>query len=149
MSKCQFALLSAYRVGYNRQQVYWRAAKKEIVVEAKGFAVEQHTDEKAFHLIFKKAAEPEPETFKKSSPVRKAFFQRSLRAIEELQELDEKSLTEAVQAPTDYSVLVSALQSEEALASMRSRDPLAGARIRGLEAKRKLLEAEGGALSSA
>ncbi|HKE23875.1 MAG TPA: hypothetical protein VKB88_16025 [Bryobacteraceae bacterium] len=74
MSKCQFALLSAYRVGYDRQQVYWRAAKKEIVIEAKGFAVEQHTDEKAFHLIFKKAAEPEPETFKKSSPVRKAFF---------------------------------------------------------------------------
>jgi len=46
-------------------------------------------------------------------------------------------------------VLVSALQTEEALASIRARDPLAGARVRGLEAKRKLLEGEGGTISSA
>jgi hypothetical protein len=72
-----------------------------------------------------------------------------LRAIEELQSLDEKTLAEAVQVPTDYSVLLSALNTEEALASIRAHDPLAGARLRGLEAKRKLLEVEGGALSTA
>jgi hypothetical protein len=58
-------------------------------------------------------------------------------------------LAEAVQAPTDYSVLLSALNAEEALTSIRAHDPLAGARLRGLEAKRKLVEAEGGALSTA
>jgi len=52
--------------------------------------------------------------------------------------MDERKLAEAVQAPTDYSGLVSALTSEEALATIRSRDPLAGARLRGIEAKRKL-----------
>lgn len=87
--------------------------------------------------------------FKNTSAIRHIFFQRSLRAIEELQSLDEKTLAEAVQAPTDYSVLLSALNAEEALTSIRAHDPLAGARLRGLEAKRKLVEAEGGALSTA
>ena len=63
--------------------------------------------------------------------------------------MDERKLAEAVQAPTDYSVLVSALTSDEALATIRARDPLAGARLRGIEAKRQLLEAEGGSVSSA
>jgi biotin operon repressor len=63
--------------------------------------------------------------------------------------MDEGKLAVAVQGPTDYSVLVSALASEEALASIRDRDPLAGARLRGIEAKRKLLESEGAPLSSA
>ena len=63
--------------------------------------------------------------------------------------MDERKLAEAVQAPTDYSVLVSALTSDEALATIRARDPLAGARLRGIDAKRQLLEAEGGSLSSA
>lgn len=58
--------------------------------------------------------------------------------------MDERKLAEAVQAPTDYSVLVSALTSEEALTNIRARDPLAGARLRRIEAKRQLLEAEGG-----
>jgi biotin operon repressor len=94
-------------------------------------------------------SESNPTILKNTSAIRNIFFRRSLRAIEELQSLDEKTLAEAVQAPTDYSVLLWALNTEEALASIRAHDPLAGARLRGLEAKRRLLEAEGGALSTA
>jgi hypothetical protein len=100
--------------------------------------------------IFRRSGAPQGAgPAKKRNHIREAFFRRSLRAIEELQAIDERKLAEAVQAPTDYSVLVSALTSDEALATIRARDPLAGARLRGIEAKRQLLEAEGGSLSSA
>jgi len=102
-----------------------------------------------FLVMFKHTpAKPNIAVLRKPNQVREIFFQRSLRAIEELKSLDEQKLVEAVQAPTDYSVLVSALSTEDALASIRVHDPLAGARLRGLAAKRKLLEAEGGTLSS-
>jgi len=138
----QFACADAY--------CSWATSNKKIVVEVKGFSVEQKTKKNVFLLVFRhtgsaRGADSSPKT----NAIREVFFRRSLRAIEELQAMDERKLAEAVQAPTDYSVLVSALTSEEALATIRSRDPLAGARLRGIEAKRKLLEAEGGALSSA
>ncbi len=139
------ARLSTDRFACESEHVSWRTREREIVIQAKGFAIEQHTDGKAFHLVFK----TRPAAGEKANPVRRIFLQRSLRAIEQLQGLEESKLAEAVQAPTDYSVLISALKSEEALASLRAADPLAGARVRGLEAKRRLLEAEGGAVSSA
>lgn len=147
--KMAISRLSRYQFAFGHGHCSWRTPKKKVVIRSRGFSVEQHTDHKAFHLVFKRAhSEPESAPSKKGSPIRKIFFQRSLRAIQELQGLDEKKLAEAVQAPTDCSVLVAVLNTEEALASIRTHDPLAGARLRGLEAKRKLMEAEGGALSS-
>jgi hypothetical protein len=138
----QFACADAY--------CSWSTSHKKIVVEVKGFSLEQKAKKDFFLLVFRHSGSPKgtgPAT--KGNPIREAFFRRSLRAIEDLQAIDERKLAEAVQAPTDYSVLVSALTSDEALATLRTRDPLAGARLRGIEAKRKLLEAEGGSLSSA
>lgn len=138
----QFACADAY--------CSWSTSHKKIVVELKGFSVEQKAKKGFLLLVFRHSGSPKgigPST--NSNPIREVFFRRSLRAIEELQGMDERKLAEAVQAPTDYSVLVSALTSDEALATIRARDPLAGARLRGIEAKRKLLEAEGGSVSSA
>ncbi len=138
----QFACADAY--------CSWSTSHRKIVVEVKGFSVEQKARKNFLLLVFRHSGFPKgtgPST--KNNPIREAFFRRSLRAIEELQEMDERKLAEAVQAPTDYSVLVSALTSDEALATIRARDPLAGARLRGIEAKRKLLEAEGGSVSAA
>jgi hypothetical protein len=144
------AHLSNYQFSSSHEYCSWKTPKKKVVIQSKGFAVEQQISDKAFHLVFRVSrTESNPTDLKKTSVIRHIFFQRSLRAIEELQSLDEKTLAEAVQAPTDYSVLLSALNTEEALASIRAHDPLAGARLRGLEAKRKLVEAEGGALSTA
>jgi hypothetical protein len=138
----QFACADAY--------CSWATSNKKIVVEVKGFSVEQKAKKNFLLLVFKHSNSPKQMgQSPHANPIREVFFRRSLRAIEELQAMDERKLAEAVQAPTDYSVLVSALTSEEALATIRSRDPLAGARLRGIEAKRRLLEAEGGALSSA
>lgn len=144
------AHLADYQFASSHEHCWWKTPKSKVVIQSKGFAVEQQIQNKAFYVVFRLAgSESKPTASKKVSAIRNIFFQRSLRAIEELQSLDEKKLAEAVQAPTDYSVLLSALNTEEALASIRSHDPLAGARLRGLDAKRKLVEAEGGALSTA
>jgi hypothetical protein len=83
-----------------------------------------------------------------TSKVREIFLTRGLKALGALNLLDESTLVEATKASSDYSVLVSALTTEEALVPIRSLDPLAGARLRGFEAKRRLLEEEGGCVSS-
>src|SRR5258708_7449658 len=141
--------LAAYRFAYDHEHCSWTTSKQKIVLRVKDFAVEQQTTKNTFLVMFKHTpAKPNIAVLRKPNQVREIFFQRSLRAIEELKSLDEQKLVEAVQAPTDYSVLVSALSTEDALASIRVHDPLAGARLRGLAAKRKLLEAEGGTLSS-
>lgn len=47
----------------------------------------------------------------------------------------------------DLDELIAVLARPEALADLRRRDPLAPARLRGVRAKRQLLEAEGGVVS--
>jgi hypothetical protein len=144
------ARLSDYQFFSSLDQCSWKTPNRKVVLQSKGFAVEQQMIDKAFCMVFRVHRSPfNPAVPRKTSAVRNIFFQRSLRAIVELQSLDEKTLAEAVQAPTDYSVLLSALNTEEALASIRAHDPLVGARLRGLEVKRNLVEAEGGALSTA
>ena len=60
--------------------------------------------------------------------------------------MGEASLREAVSAPSDYAVLLMALESEPGLAALTHEDPLAQARLRGIEARTRLLTAEGGTL---
>lgn len=142
--------LSDVQFSYFCDYCLWKTPKKKVVVEYKGFTVEQQTHDRIFYVTFRLLkTQLHTGAVKKASPIRNIFWHRSMRAVEELQSLDEKKLAEAVQAPTDVSVLLTALSTEEALASIRAHDPLAGARLRGLEAKRKLVEAEGGSLSSA
>ena len=139
------ARLADYQFVYSGERCSWTTSRRKIVLELKGFAVEQCAKKNVFLVVLRRtAAEPKP-----GNNVREIFWQRSLRALEELQALDERKLVEAVKAPTDFSVLLSALNTEEALASIRVHDPLAGGRLRGFVAKRNLIDAEGGALSSA
>jgi hypothetical protein len=144
------ARLAAYQFACADAYCSWATPHGKLVVEVKGFSVEQKAKKKTLMLVIRHSL-PKSGTgpSRKTNPIREVFFRRSLRAIEELQAMDEGNLAEAVQAPTDYSVLVSALTSEEALASIRGRDPLAGARLRGIEAKRQLLGAEGDPLTCA
>lgn len=79
--------------------------------------------------------------------MRGVFARRALRAVARLyQQMGEASLREAVSAPSDYGVLLTALESEQGMAVLAPEDPLAEARLRGLEARKRLLEAEGGTL---
>jgi len=79
--------------------------------------------------------------------VRGVFARRALRAVARLsQQMGEASLREAVSAPSDYGVLLTALESEPGMAALIPEDPLAEARLRGIEARKRLLEAGGGTL---
>lgn len=144
------ARLFDMQFSFSGDHCLWRTANNKVVVESKGFTVEQQTHNTFLYVIFRvPRTQPKAATVKKVSAIRDVFRQRSIRALDELESLGEKKLAEAVQAPTDFGVLLTALNTEEALASIRTDDPLAGARLRGLEAKRRLVEAGGGSLSSA
>jgi hypothetical protein len=131
----------------------WTTSKGKIIIQLKTFSVEQRVENQLFYMDLFEGTVIQSLLFDlrhgTRTGVRDIFITRSLRAIEGLKSLDEENLLEAVKAPTDYSVLVSALNSEQALTVVRDTDPLAGARSRGMEAKRRLLESEGGAISSA
>lgn len=81
--------------------------------------------------------------------LRSAFARRAVRAVVGLsQQMAESSLKEAVAASSDYGVLLAALETEPGLSLLTRDDPLAAARLRGLRARRELLEKEGGTLTA-
>lgn len=83
------------------------------------------------------------------SPARGAFLARVLNAVARLaREMDDASLGDAAGARSDYEVLLRALEEPAALAALRQDDPLAQARLRGLQSKLRLLETEGGVISA-
>src|SRR5213593_3251940 len=78
-------------------------------------------------------------------PLRGVFARRALRAVADLsRRMEEPSLQEVVSAPSDYGVLLAALEAEPGLSLLTRDDPLAGARLRGLVARQDLLAREGG-----
>lgn len=72
------------------------------------------------------------------------FLTRAVRVLLEL--APTHAAMEAASASTDYEVLLSALKSPEIVDELVKADPLAQAKLRGIEAKKRLLSAEGGML---
>lgn len=130
----------------------WTTPKVRIAVQLFHLSIEQRAEDDTFSVEFKQAPISASVALDlaqhATSKVREIFLARGLKALGALNLLDESTLVEATKASSDYSVLVSALTTEEALAPIRSLDPLAGARLRGFDAKRRLLEEEGGCVSS-
>lgn len=82
-------------------------------------------------------------------PTRAAFLARSMNALARLtRDGDDGLLGDAAGAPSDFAVLLRALEQPTALAALRHDDPLAPARLRGLRAGHELLEADGGPLTA-
>jgi hypothetical protein len=82
-------------------------------------------------------------------PLRKVFITRALNAVAHLSEgMKDVALEAASAAPSDFSVLVRALEIPEATEKLQESDPLLPARLRGIEMRQKLLEAEGGSISA-
>lgn len=82
-------------------------------------------------------------------PLRAVFLTRAVNALVDLSAmLPEGEVGEVSQAPSDYAVLLRGLEMPEATEALRHDDPLAAARVRGLRAKERLLQAEGGAVSA-
>jgi hypothetical protein len=78
--------------------------------------------------------------------VEAVFLTRALRALIGLAK--GANVSGAAAAPSDYDLFLTVLQQPEAIALLPSQDPLAKAKIRGLLAKPKLLEAENGSVSA-
>lgn len=78
--------------------------------------------------------------------IKTVFLARAFRALIAL--VEGVPVEEATAAPTDYDVLLTLLQQPEALQVLPSMDLLAEARLRGIMAKKQLLLAEDGCISS-
>ena len=74
------------------------------------------------------------------------FLTRAVRVLLNL--VPSQAAVEAASASTDYGVLLSALQSPDIVDKLVKADPLARAKLRGLEAKKRFLTVEGGMLST-
>jgi hypothetical protein len=82
-------------------------------------------------------------------PARRIAGTRALRAVSRaIAHSPIQVLAEAASAPTDMEVLIRALQQPDAIEIVTSEDPLAPARIRGLQERERLLTVEGGTLSA-
>jgi hypothetical protein len=78
-------------------------------------------------------------------PLREAALARAVSAVATLtREQDDATLGEAVAAASNVAVLYRMLSAPEALDILRADDPLIDARLRGLQARDDILQAEGG-----
>ncbi len=81
---------------------------------------------------------------------RAAFLARALSGLADVvPALATRALDDATHAASDYEALLTAVNSPEVATAWRGNDPLAAARQRAVELKRRVLEAEGGALTVA
>src|SRR5580692_1402853 len=87
-------------------------------------------------------------TVEQEAPIMQALIRRAVSAVLSFSRLSEDSVVNAASAPTDLTVLVRALSSGEFFEDLRQAEPLAPAFIRGIEAKRRLIEENGGTLTA-
>lgn len=78
--------------------------------------------------------------------LRSVVLARSLNALAEAMARDARGLEDVASAPSDLAVLLRMLERPEVLEALLAEDPLAAARLRGIEARSKLLKQEGGAV---
>lgn len=84
-----------------------------------------------------------------TTPVRGIFLTRLANAVAWLAEtLDEPEMGDVAAQRSDYGALLRALEAPEIVQALIADDPLAQARLSGLESKRFLLHAEGGAIAA-
>jgi hypothetical protein len=78
-----------------------------------------------------------------------AFYTRVLRAVRSLEnDLPNALIDEATSAPTDHLVMLEAVSSAPWVSELVSDDPLADAKLKGLNLRHQMLKASGGALTS-
>lgn len=79
-------------------------------------------------------------------PINSVFLTRALNALVGLTQ--SRDLVSITSASSDYELLLSILQTPEAIAMLSDSDPLAKAKLKGLEIKQQLVLAEGGCIGS-
>jgi len=96
-----------------------------------------------------KADLPSKDAMKVRSGVKSIVQSRCQRVIDSLLKLETSVLTEAAKSPSDLAVLNYLLCRPEVAALPLPADPLAAARLRGLELKQNLLQSDGGSRTTA
>ncbi len=115
------------------------------------FDVKTEVDSRMLYFEFKLSGDPARPLKEKLIAAQKTkhpvFLSRALNALAGLaQELPKERIDEASAAPTDYMVLVEALTAPSLAPQLALEDPLAAARLRGVERQRSLVEKSGGVL---
>jgi hypothetical protein len=82
-------------------------------------------------------------------PLRSVLLARWMNALSKVMTENVSDLEDVASAPSDWAVLLRVLERPEALAALAAEDPLAAARLRGIEARARLLEEEGGTVGAA
>jgi hypothetical protein len=77
-----------------------------------------------------------------------ALLRRVFRAVTEVTEdVEVETVADALSAGTDLLAVVRLFEQPEAIETLKQSDPLAPARLRGIEAREKLIDLAGGTLS--
>jgi len=84
----------------------------------------------------------------KETPLMQVFMMRAIKAVLAFTHLSEDSIIDAARSPRDLDVLVKGLLADPIVEDLRAVEPLTPAFLRGYEAKRKLIEENGGTLSA-
>jgi hypothetical protein len=115
------------------------------------FDVKAKVDGRVLLFEFKVSTNLAPPLKGRLTPAQKArhpiFFSRSIHALEELEKaLPKELIDEASAASTDFMVILEALTARSLAPEIAANDPLATARLRGVERQQSLVEKSGGML---
>jgi hypothetical protein len=115
-----------------------------LALEVQSFRTTTEAAPESTRLVFA------PKTREEKRSVKEAFSARVWRFFETavLSQVHEAALKDALKAPTEFDTILHALERPEVAAAVRNQDPLAMARLRGIEAKRRILTEDGGMLSA-
>jgi hypothetical protein len=143
-----------FKVEVDQRTILLQAKRHRLLVLVDDFDVRTELQDKK--ICFQIEPHPKPENRVLDLALREvaetkhpALVSRLLRVVTNLEkELAKERINEAVAAPTDYLVFLNALTASSMASQSAAEDPLAAAKFRGLERKRQLVEAAGGALSA-
>jgi hypothetical protein len=115
----------------------------KLAVEVHGFRTTTEASPHSTRLVFgAKTRKPKQSIRDEFSARVRKFFE-----IAVLSQVHEAALKDVLKAPTDFETILQALERPEVAAAVRNQDPLAMARLRGIEAKRRILTEDAGLLS--
>jgi hypothetical protein len=139
------------RLSFENNLLSCEFAGQELRLDLAGFDVKAEVLGLTFVFEFKTSQSCGQLLKKRLSAIEKSkhpiFVSRALNALVEFEEeLPKERIDEASSAPSDYMVLLEALTASTVATHLAVEDPLATARLRGVEQQRKLLEQSGGVL---
>jgi hypothetical protein len=139
------------RLQYRDKELSCEFAGKMLLLELADFEVNSELVDEGFLYEFSlrdSSREPLQEKLTAAQNTKHPiFYTRALNALNGLEQaLPAESIEAASSAPTDYQVLVEALQTPIVMEELSKIDPLAAAKLRGMVRQHQLVNKYGGAI---